>query len=100
MKSNRKKLFPSTILLLVLAIALMISPLIFLKGAEFEGADDLAGEAILELAPNYEPWFEPIFEPSSDGMEKVLFLLQGAIGGGIILYVLGHMRKTGKKETV
>lgn len=100
MKSNGKKPFPSTLLLLALAIVLIVSPLILLKDAEFEGADDLAGEAIEELAPNYEPWFEPIFEPSSDGMEKVLFLLQGAIGGGIILYVLGHMRKNQKKEAV
>ncbi|AOY76130.1 energy-coupling factor ABC transporter substrate-binding protein [Clostridium formicaceticum] len=100
MNNNRKNPFPSIIVMLLLVGILVVTPLLLHKGGEFEGADDLAGEAIEELAPEYEAWFEPIFEPSTDVMEKILFTLQAVCGGGVILYTLQSMKKTPKREGI
>ena len=55
----------------------------------------MAGELIEESDPDYEPWFQPIFEPASGEVESLLFALQAAIGSGIVCFVLG--RVTAKK---
>ena len=66
-------------LLIVLMIALVVIPLLFIEG-EYGGADDAAGEVIEESNPDYEPWFNSIFEPKSGEIESLLFALQAAIG--------------------
>lgn len=92
MKSSSKK----NILLLVLAVIITITPLIFMGGSEFEGADDEAGDVIEEINPDYEPWIESFWEPPSGEVESLLFSVQVAIGAGTIGYILGNMK--GKKE--
>lgn len=80
------------LLLLAIVVLLAIIPIIFLKDAEFGGADGEAEEAITEIATDYEPWFESIWEPPSGEIESLLFVLQAAIGAAIIGYFVGFMR--------
>lgn len=87
----------STKLILILAMLLLaVIPVMTLKDAEFGGSDDQAEGIISEVDPNYEPWFEPIYEPASGEIESLLFALQAAIGSGVIFYYLGYNR--GKKN--
>ncbi|HHV26788.1 energy-coupling factor ABC transporter substrate-binding protein [Anaerosalibacter bizertensis] len=92
MKSSSKK----NILLLILALIIVITPLIFKGGSEFAGADDQAEGVIEEINPDYEPWFESLWEPPSGEIESLLFSVQVAIGAGVIGYILGNMK--GKKQ--
>ncbi|MDY7022863.1 MAG: energy-coupling factor ABC transporter substrate-binding protein [Cyanobacteriota bacterium] len=75
-------------LLLFAVLILTILPLIFVRG-EYGGADGEAEEAITEIQPNYQPWFNPIIELPSGEIESLLFVSQAAIGAGIIGYVIG-----------
>ena len=58
------------ILLLVFVVILAIIPILFNKGAEFGGADGEAEEAIGEINPGYQPWFQSIWEPPSGEIES------------------------------
>ncbi|WP_102398835.1 energy-coupling factor ABC transporter substrate-binding protein [Haloimpatiens massiliensis] len=91
--STKKK----NIILLLITLALIITPLVFKSGAEFAGADDQAEGAITEINPGYKPWFESIWEPPSGEIESLLFCAQGAIGAGVIGYTLGYFK--GKKKS-
>jgi cobalt/nickel transport protein len=82
----------SGILILILAIVLSFLPLLLKVGSDFEGADGLAEEAILEIASDYEPWAEPLFEPPSGEIESLLFGLQAAIGAGFIGYFMAYSK--------
>ena len=53
-------------------------------------------DAISQLAPDYQPWFSPLFEPASGEVESLLFTLQGCLGTAVIFYILGFYR--GKKS--
>ena len=56
-------------------------------------ADSAPARATIETAhPDYEPWFESVFTPSSAAIESGLFALQAALGGGVLGYVLGRLR--------
>lgn len=85
-------------LLIILAIIITIVPLIFMGDSEFEGADDQAEDVIEEINPDYEPWFDALWEPPSGEVESLLFSLQVAIGAGAIGYILGNWK--GKKQIV
>ena len=74
------KVWQKNLILIVLVVLLAALPLWLLPNAEFGGADGQAEEVILELQPDYEPWFEPILEPASGEVESLLFALQAAIG--------------------
>ncbi|MGB3533873.1 MAG: energy-coupling factor ABC transporter substrate-binding protein [Microcoleaceae cyanobacterium] len=74
--------------IILAVITLAILPLIFIEG-EYGGADGEAKEAISEIQPNYQPWFNPILELPSGEVESLLFVSQAAIGAGIIGYVIG-----------
>ena len=74
------KVWQKNLILIGIVIVLAAFPLWYCRGAEFGGADDMAGELIEEADPNYEPWFQPIFEPASGEVESLLFALQAAIG--------------------
>lgn len=80
-------------LLLLLAVALIILPLVFNPSAEYGGADGEAEEAITEIAPNYEPWFSSFYEPPSGEIESLLFSTQAALGAGIVGYYLGSRKR-------
>ncbi len=72
-----------------LIVLLTVLPLWLAGGAAFGGADDLARQAVGTIAPGYEPWFSPVFEPASGEIASLLFALQAALGAGVIGYWLG-----------
>ncbi|MBD1399828.1 energy-coupling factor ABC transporter substrate-binding protein [Pelovirga terrestris] len=80
-------------LLLILAVILLaLVPLGVVQTDEeetFTGADGEAMVVINQIAPDYEPWFSPFWEPPSAEVESLLFALQAALGGGFIGYYLG-----------
>ena len=80
------------LLLLLGVVILAVLPIFMLQDAEFGGADGEAEEAITEIATDYEPWFNAIWEPPSGEIESLLFVLQGVIGALIIGYFIGYMR--------
>ncbi len=94
-----KQLSKNNLLLLLLALVIIISPLIINSSAPFEGADGEGEELIQVINPDYEPWFESIWEPPSGEVESVLFSVQVAIGAGVIGYVLGSMKEKKKIAT-
>ncbi|UCV28344.1 energy-coupling factor ABC transporter substrate-binding protein [Ferribacterium limneticum] len=59
--------------------------------ATFGGADAQAQQAIVQIAPNYQPWFAPLLEPASGEIASLLFALQAALGAGVIGYWLGSV---------
>ncbi len=44
------------------------------------------------VAPDYQPWFQPLYEPASGEIESLLFTLQGSLGAAVIFYILGYAR--------
>lgn len=74
--------------LILSVIALAMLPPFFIEG-EYGGADGEAEEVISEIQPDYEPWFNAIFEPASGEIEGLLFVTQGVIGAGVIGYAIG-----------
>ncbi len=84
------KLWKKNLILLLLAVALCVIPLSFVKG-EYGGSDDQAESVITEIKPDYEPWFKSIYEPPSGEIESLIFALQAAIGGGIIGFGFGRL---------
>jgi len=82
----------TSLLLVAMIIAITVFPLLFNQNAEFGGADGEGKEAITEISSNYEPWFEPFWEPPSGEIESMLFSLQAAIGAGIIGYGFGYLK--------
>ena len=91
------KVWQKNLILILLVIVIAAVPLWLLPNAEFGGADGEAEEAIMELNPDYEPWFEPILEPASGEVESLLFALQAAVGSGVVCFILGRItaRKPG-----
>jgi cobalt/nickel transport protein len=92
-----------TVLLVLGVLALFAVPLLLDGGtSEFAGSDSLATEVIEEDHPDYEPWFESVFSPSSGEIESGLFALQAALGAGVLGYVLGrlHQRRVTRRTAV
>lgn len=85
------KLWQKNLILLTFVVLIAVLPLIFLKDAEFAGADSIAEAEITRIAPTYEAWYQPWFEPASGEIESLLFALQAAIGAGVVGYVLGRI---------
>jgi len=84
------------LVLIFFVLVLAIAPLITRGGAEFGGADGQAEKVITEISPNYEPWFNSLWEPPSGEIESLLFAVQAAAGSGFVCYYLGYMK--GKKK--
>jgi cobalt/nickel transport protein len=82
------------LVLLAAAAAVAILPLTvtFTGEATFEGADNRAQAAILEMHPDYQPWFTPVWEPPSGEIASLLFALQAALGAGFLGYYFGLRR--------
>jgi cobalt/nickel transport protein len=85
-------------LLILAVLSLAIAPVIFIRDAEFNGADGQAEQAIGEVRPEYEPWFQPVFEPPSGEVESLLFSFQAALGAGVIGYVMGLYRERFRQQ--
>jgi cobalt/nickel transport protein len=84
-------------LLVAAVLGLTIAPLLFVRDAEFGGADGQAETAITEIKPDYKPWFQPLFEPASKEIESLLFASQAALGAGVLGYVIGLYK--GRSQT-
>ena len=63
----------------------------------FVGTDSSATEQIEKANPDYEPWFTPVFEPSSGAVESGLFALQAALGAGVLGFALGALWQRSRK---
>ncbi|MBS4025822.1 MAG: energy-coupling factor ABC transporter substrate-binding protein [Clostridia bacterium] len=88
----------NSLLLMGCVIFLAIAPLLMLNNADFGGADEAAKAAILEISPDYEPWFDFIWEPPSGEIESLLFALQAAIGTGFIGYYIWMRRQKARES--
>lgn len=98
-----KKDLKITIVLFVLAAAIITIPLFLLKGAEFGGSDDAGSQKIEEISGNYEPWFTPVLESALNGeipgeVESLLFCVQSGIGVGMIAFIMGRLVERKKLE--
>jgi len=81
--------------IIVLAIVLVLFQFVLPEiGANFEGTDDQAVGIINEIAPNYTPWAESLWEPSGKWGETILFAFQTALGLSII--VLYFLKRTSR----
>jgi len=81
------------IVLLVIFALLIIVPLVLNPSAEYSGSDSNAESMVSEINPNYEPWFEPLWEPPSGEIESLLFTLFAVFGALIIGYYLGTLKE-------
>ncbi|MCL2163864.1 MAG: energy-coupling factor ABC transporter substrate-binding protein [Oscillospiraceae bacterium] len=95
------------VILIALTALLILFPLFWLQGAEFEGSDGQGSEMVEEImGEEFEPWFEPILETLIGGelpseMETLFFCIQTGIGVGIIAFCFGYLtarKKYGKDD--
>ena len=82
-------------ILLLIAAAIVVLPLVVKGNAEFGGSDGQAQGVIDEAG--YQPWFEPLWEPPSNEIESLLFSLQAALGTRLLGYYVGLRR--GRSES-
>lgn len=102
MSKNKK----TTIVLLIIVVAIAIIPLFALKGAEFGGSDDAGSVMIEEIQGDYTPWFTPVLETLLGGelpgeVESMIFCIQTGIGVGIFAFIMGRLyerKKLGKEN--
>lgn len=82
------------LILLAAAVVLALIPLFMsFEGEEvFGGADGQAQDAIHQIRPDYQPWFSAIWQPPSKEIESLLFMLQAALGAGLLGYYIGLRR--------
>lgn len=81
--------WPMIVVLALVVVVLTIVPILLIRDTEFGGADAAATDAIVQIAPDYEPWFQPLFEPPGSETESLLFALQAGLGAGVIGYFFG-----------
>ena len=91
-------------LLLYLVVGLMVGLMVSLPSlrhgsdvVDFVGTDDRAVEAIRLIAPGYQPWVDPVFEPE-ERLESWLFRLQALAGGGLLAYSLYRLIRRGGRQ--
>lgn len=92
MKTRTALTWLAIVLLTVLPLWFAVAPTAEPGGTApeaFSGADARAQQAIGVIAPQYKPWFAPLFEPPSGEIASLLFALQAALGAGVIGFWLG-----------
>jgi cobalt/nickel transport protein len=94
-KIKQSRLY-ANLLLIFLVIVITVVPLFIFKDKEIGGADNKAEAAVLEIAPDYVPWFSSFFRPESKEMENIMFAFQAALGAGVIVYGLRYLKKSRK----
>lgn len=85
---KNKESSSNTVLWVLLIVVVVVSLVIGTRNGELEGADSLATDSIT----NYDPWFEPFWEPPSGEIESGIFALQAAIGGIVVGYFIGKKK--------
>lgn len=86
----------TSVLLLLLAAAVVATPMILKIDGEFSGTDDVGSQAIEASHPDYVRWTEPFWTPPSKEIEATIFALEAAIGAGILGYAIG--RRHGRRR--
>jgi cobalt/nickel transport protein len=82
-----------TKIILIVLLVVFASPFVmnrFGRMNGFVGTDDQAQAMIGRIRPDYQPWFDSIFDPGEK--EEWLFALQAAIGVGVFSYCLIKLR--------
>ena len=75
--------------IIIISVALILISYQFFVAdvvSRFAGTDDQAVGIINELAPNYKPWAESIWEPSGEWGETLLFAFQTTLGISVIAF--------------
>jgi cobalt/nickel transport protein len=88
------------LLIIFTALLFVLFPLLWTNTGDvpgsLQGTDTQAVNAIKEIAPGYQPWLAPLWDPDAKGVENLLFSLQAALGAGFITYYLLISRKKKK----
>lgn len=91
---KRKNIILIAVCILLISVSILVN-----IGKEVSGSDDAAIETIGEVAKDYKPWVNSVWEPQSGTAENLLFILQGAIGLSIIgLYVRYKVKCSDKSQ--
>lgn len=85
----------TNVILILIIAALIIIPQVLLPDAEFSGADDQGGEAIVAIDPTYVPWVQSLFDPGD--MEENLFRFQQLLGVGGMVGCFVYLDRKSKK---
>lgn len=91
-------------LLLVLGIVAIVGAALVIDshrstdGERFVGSDSAATTQIEQDNPDYEPWFQSLYAPTSGEIESGLFALQAALGGIALGYCIGALRGRRRSE--
>lgn len=83
-------------LLLLPVLALAVIPFVMKTPSgqtEMPGTDSMAQESLEKDAPQFRPWFSPIWVPPGSEMESLLFSLQAGLGGLALGYTIGRLRR-------
>ena len=96
-KKSKQNRTTSVIVLAIAAGLIVLTPLLFLKNARFEGSDSAGSEMVSEITGgDYEPWASPVLESLTGSelsreMETLFFCIQTGIGVGIIAFCFGYL---------
>ena len=86
----------TNLLILTAVVLLAALPLLTIHGKpgdeQFQGTDDQGQKLIMQIRPDYKPWFAGIWQPPSEEITNLFFALQGAIGAGVLCYYIGLKR--------
>lgn len=93
-----KKTIKIIVALLLLCVVIAVVPLMTITDSEFGGADGQAEDVVMEINPDYEPWFDSLIELPGGETESLLFCLQAALGGAVFGGGMGYF--IGKKSKV
>lgn len=87
-----------TLILLAMVAALMILPFFINHGGEFGGSDGEAESQIQVVAPDYQPWFQLLYEPASGEIGEPAVYPAGLAGRGGDFYILGYARGRQRRD--
>lgn len=88
---NKNRLINTGII--VLGLFFILAQIVVSKRfSDFTGTDDKSVDVINEIAPDYQPWVQNMFDFTNEQSETFLFSLQGAIGMGIMVFYVVKQR--------
>jgi cobalt/nickel transport protein len=76
---------------LAIVVSIFVLPFIISSGASFGGSDDQGSQAIEQIDPGHQVWFQSLWQPPPE-TASLLFAVQAAIGASIIGYFIGTIR--------
>ena len=88
---NRCRRFSTALLMALLSIAVPVL-------AMAAGTDEQAVGLVRTLAPDYQPWVSPLFGAPEGWVENLLFVLQAALGFGVIVYCFTALRRRARSR--